>query len=109
MPQDALFRVKIAVWITRLSARCGVWLSTFIAVILGAMLSGCATTPSLADELTAIASNPPHRLASLSVLAIRDGRVVYERQFGDRFVATATDAAKPANGQTMYDRFIRRS
>jgi CubicO group peptidase (beta-lactamase class C family) len=90
------------VWITRFNARRGSWLSTFFAVILGAVLSGCATTPSLDDELAKIASDPQHRLASLSVLAVRDGRVVYERQFGDRFIATATDAAKPANAQTMY-------
>jgi CubicO group peptidase (beta-lactamase class C family) len=90
------------VWITTFNARRSGWLSTFAALILGATLSGCATTPSLDEELATIASDPQHRLASLSVLAVRDGRVVYERQFGERFMATATDTAKPANSRTMY-------
>jgi len=90
------------VWITSFNARRSGWLSTFAALILGATLSGCATTPSLDDELATIASDPQHRLASLSVLAVRDGRVVYERQFGERFIASATDAAKPADAKTMY-------
>jgi len=90
------------VWITSFNARRSGWLSTFAALILGATLSGCATTPSLDEELATIASDPQHRLASLSVLAVRDGHVVYERQFGERFIATATDTAKLANSQTMY-------
>ena len=89
-------------WITSFNARRSGWLSTFAALILGATLSGCATTPSLDEELATIASDPQHRLASLSVLAVRDGHVVYESQFGERFIATSTDAGKPANPQTMY-------
>ena len=64
------------------------------------------TTPSLAAldrELEAIVRDAAHPLASLSVLAVRDGKIVYHRQFGDRFIDSATPANnKPANASTMY-------
>ena len=37
-------------------------------------------------ELTAIADDAMYPLASLSVLAVRGGKVVYQRQFGHRFI-----------------------
>jgi CubicO group peptidase (beta-lactamase class C family) len=62
--------------------------------------------PSLAvldAELAAIASDPQRPLASLSVLAIRDGKVVYQRQLGRRFIDGATRSGdKPANEDTLY-------
>lgn len=47
----------------------------------------CAAPPSnlqLDHQLAAIVADPAHRMASLSVVAIRDGKVSYQRQFGDR-------------------------
>lgn len=47
----------------------------------------CAAPPSnlqLERQLAAIVADPDHRIASLSVLAIRDGTVSYQGQFGDR-------------------------
>ena len=63
-------------------------------------------SPSLAKldgELAALVQDEVHPLASLSVLAVREGKVVYHRQFGDRYI----DAKNPsnnrkANADTMY-------
>jgi CubicO group peptidase (beta-lactamase class C family) len=55
--------------------------------------------PALLDaELAAIAADPACQLASLSVLAIRNGAIACERQFGQRSIA----AARPANERTLY-------
>ena len=63
-----------------------------------------ATDPiALLDaELAAIAADPRKPLASLSVLAIRDGRVVYERQFGRRHISRDGKADRPADANTLY-------
>ena len=54
-------------------------------------------------ELTAIADDAMYPLASLSVLAVRGGKVVYQRQFGHRFIDEKNPAhTKPANQATMY-------
>ena len=53
-------------------------------------------------ELAAIAADPACELASLSVLAIRQGRQVYDQQLGARILATAAAPAQPANSRTMY-------
>jgi len=54
-------------------------------------------------ELAAIAGDPAHPLASLSVLAVREGEVVYERQFGHRFIDAADPSrSKPADAKTLY-------
>jgi CubicO group peptidase (beta-lactamase class C family) len=67
------------------------------------MLATPALSASLDDELRAIVNDPQKPLASLSVLAIRDGRVAYERQFGDRWIDAADPAkSKPANRSTLY-------
>ncbi len=71
--------------------------------------SGCASAPSatrqatLHAELAAIVDDPSMPLASLSVLAIRDGEVVYEAQFGSRYLHPS-DASrnKPANRDSLY-------
>ncbi len=58
---------------------------------------------NLDHELAAIVNNTEHPLASLSVLAIRNGNVVYHRQFGSRYI-DPTDPAKnkPADAATLY-------
>jgi CubicO group peptidase (beta-lactamase class C family) len=54
-------------------------------------------------ELLAIQSNPERALASLSALAIRDGKVVYQNAFGHRYIDLANpSASKPARADTLY-------
>src|SRR6476469_3356148 len=48
--------------------------------------------------LAAIAADPACQLASLSVLALRHGRPLYQAQFGLR----AIDGRLPANADTLY-------
>ncbi|WP_426174621.1 serine hydrolase domain-containing protein [Massilia sp. TWR1-2-2] len=57
---------------------------------------------ALDRELAAIAADPDCTLASLSVLAIRAGKVVYERQFGQRFLGAAAAPSRPADQHTLY-------
>ncbi len=58
---------------------------------------------ALDGELAAIANDPKRPLASLSVLAIRGGEVVYQRQFGRRFIDDAAPGRdKAANPDTLY-------
>ena len=74
---------------------------------------GCATGPATAAraawaskldaELASIADDPVQPLASLSVLAVRGGEVVYEAQFGRRRIDPANPANdRPATRDTMY-------
>ena len=75
-------------------------------------MAGCASDPVtpapsfaavLDAELAAIAGDARRPLASLSVLAIRDGKVAYHRQFGRRFIdGAAPTRDKPANEETLY-------
>ena len=54
-------------------------------------------------ELSAIVANATYPLASLSVLAVRDGKVVFQQQFGQRFIDEKNPAnSRPANEATMY-------
>jgi len=73
----------------------------------GLLAIGCAVDPvtsppsalaTLDRELAAIAADPERPLASLSVLAIRHGEVVYSRQFGRRHI----DPDKAADAATLY-------
>ena len=57
---------------------------------------------ALDAELAAIASNPACQLVSLSVLAIKRGKVAYQQQFGQRFLGAGQVPAKPANERTLY-------
>jgi CubicO group peptidase (beta-lactamase class C family) len=58
---------------------------------------------SLDAELTAIVQDTAYPLASLSVLAVRDGKVVYHQQFGHRLIDEKLPAnSKPANSSTLY-------
>ena len=53
-------------------------------------------------ELAAIAADPACQLASLSVLAIRHGKLRYEQQFGQRRAGSGTGTGLPANVHTLY-------
>jgi CubicO group peptidase (beta-lactamase class C family) len=53
-------------------------------------------------ELAAIANDPACQLASLSVLAIRNGKISYERQFGQRWIGHGASPSKPADRHTLY-------
>lgn len=57
---------------------------------------------ALDAELAAIADNQACQLASLSVLAIRRGKVVYQKQFGQRFLGGPGLPPRPADERTMY-------
>src|SRR4051812_30547716 len=65
-----------------------------------------AARAALDRELAAIAANPACELASLSVLAIRNGRVSYEAQFGRRLIgnlgATGGVASRPVDSHTLF-------
>ena len=76
-------------------------------VMLGAMeplfaampaASGGAAAPALDAELAAIVDDPAFALASLSVLALRAGRPVYEGAFGRRTIGPD----RPATPDTLY-------
>ena len=53
-------------------------------------------------ELAAIAADPACPMASLSVLAIRHGKLQYARQFGQRFIGAGAAPSKPADDRTLY-------
>jgi CubicO group peptidase (beta-lactamase class C family) len=65
-----------------------------------------AARAALDRELAAIAADPACELASLSVLAIRDGRICYEGQFGRRFIGNSNAAGglpdKPVDAHTLF-------
>jgi CubicO group peptidase (beta-lactamase class C family) len=75
-------------------------------------LVACSTSPlhtgsvmrtTLNSQLDAITSDTRYPLASLSALAIRDGRVAYEGQFGRRIIDDAApEKSAAANRDTMY-------
>ena len=54
-----------------------------------------ALSNQLDAEFAALVANPAKPLASLSVLAVREGGVVYKRQFGYKFI----DNEKPGNSK----------
>jgi CubicO group peptidase (beta-lactamase class C family) len=71
------------------------------ALLMTTTLHAAAAT--LDDELQAIVKDPAKPLASLSVVAIRDGRIVYHRQFGHRWIDAANPAKSlPADESTLY-------
>jgi CubicO group peptidase (beta-lactamase class C family) len=73
-------------------------------------IADAATTAAKANaykaidaELSAVVNNPAKPLASLSVLAVRDGKVVYQQQFGSKWIDNDNPANnKPADRETMY-------
>lgn len=74
--------------------------------LLGAvLLSGVshAFASKLDAELAAIVNDGQRPLSGLSVLAIRDGKVAYQQQFGLRRLDTAgTGVSAPVTPQTMF-------
>lgn len=92
-------------------------LKTYIPVLLcGFLLHGVAqSVPQSNSEkqtkimlntdqtLAAIVAHPTQTLASLSVLAIKDGKVVYEKQFGRRYIdRDHPEKDVPADAKTLY-------
>ncbi|MEO8100982.1 MAG: serine hydrolase domain-containing protein [Betaproteobacteria bacterium] len=62
-----------------------------------------AAIKMLDGELAAIVQDPAHSLASLSVLAVRGGKVIYQQQFGSRSIDNSDPANnRPANRDTLY-------
>ena len=58
---------------------------------------------ALDAELAAIVQNPQRPLASLSVLALRDGELLYQAQFGSQWIDNANPArSRSADAQTLY-------
>ena len=66
------------------------------------MSGGQRSHEAFARELAAIVADPACELASLSVLAIRDGHISYEGQFGRRRIANGATLDAPANRDTLY-------
>ncbi len=71
-------------------------------VLANAPASAAPRRDPLDAELAAIATHPACELASLSVMAIRDGKVAYQQQFGQRVLASAHAQAQPATASTLY-------
>ena len=61
-----------------------------------------ATRAQLERELAAITLDPACELASLSVLAIRDGRLAFEGAWGRRRIGATSDQDLPATPGTLY-------
>jgi CubicO group peptidase (beta-lactamase class C family) len=61
-----------------------------------------ASNPALDAELAAVADDPAMQLASLSVVAIRDGKVAYEQAFGRRVIGNGDVPDQAATPDTLY-------
>lgn len=62
-----------------------------------------ASSNRLDAELATIVNDAAKPLASLSVLAVREGAVVYKRQFGNKFIDNAKpENNKRADAETLY-------
>ena len=58
---------------------------------------------TLDAELASVINDPQRPLASLSVVAIKQGKVVNQKQFGNRYIDNANPTNNvPANADTMY-------
>lgn len=79
------------------------------AAALSALATSAAGTPlsperaaTLTRQLRAIVADPAMPLASLSVVAIRGGEIVYTQQLGSKRLATSTAPAIPVDAETMF-------
>ena len=90
-------------WLRRIACWIIVMASCCLAPASLAQTADAVFKARLDAGLQAILSDPLKPLASLSALAIRDGRIVYQGHFGARYIDSA-DARKnlPANDQTLY-------
>jgi CubicO group peptidase (beta-lactamase class C family) len=74
-----------------------------VCLLLSVWVTACAAQTPLERELQAIVDDPVTGMASLSVLAVRQGRVAYQGQFGHRSIDPATPGlSKPATAATLY-------
>ncbi|UGQ46478.1 serine hydrolase domain-containing protein [Massilia endophytica] len=85
-----------------------------LGALLGALLLGSVNHVMAADggaspsalldrELAAVVNDAQHPLSGLSVLAIRDGKVSYQQQFGLRRIdTTGHGKAEPVTAATMF-------
>ena len=80
-----------------------------LAMLALSMLSSSASSALpekqaslLTAQLQAIANDPAMPLPSLSVVAIRNGEIVYSQQLGSKRLATGTSPAQPADANTMF-------
>ena len=71
-------------------------------VLAALPLSSAQARSRLDRELDAIVRDPACELASLSVLAIRDGKVAYAAGFGRRFIGAGALPDRPADADTLY-------
>ena len=91
------------------------WRTFVFLLILTGSLTACNYTAirtvsisadrieSLTAELASVVNDPARPLASLSVLAIKQGEVRYQTQFGSRYIDNANPAKNmPANADTLY-------
>ncbi|WP_228894151.1 serine hydrolase domain-containing protein [Pseudoduganella aquatica] len=81
------------------------------ALMGGGIMQAMAEAPAapapaavqLDRELAAVVNDAQHPLSGLSVLAIRDGKVAYQQQFGLRRIDTAgTGVTAPVTAATMF-------
>ena len=83
-------------------------LRRLVQAVLGSLAmvvphSAGADTAALDAELAAIVNDGAKRLASLSVVAIRNGDVVYQRDFGYRYIDPVDPSRGiPVNAATLY-------
>lgn len=77
-------------------------ISPVMALGKGGKAAPAKRDDALDAELAAIARDPACELASLSVLAIRGGKVVYEQQFGQRFYGNGAAPDKPVQRDTLF-------
>jgi CubicO group peptidase (beta-lactamase class C family) len=82
-------------------------LSTGLLMAAGPVMAqqkiGMKANPTLDATLAAITNHPQYALSSLSVLAMRAGRVVYHKQFGNKWIDNTNPAnSKTADAATMY-------
>ncbi len=89
--------------INHISRFCSIGLCFILFMTTGSVIASDSSNTRLDTELDAIVNDPAYPLASLSVLAVRQGKIVYHQQFGNRFIDPLNAANnKPANNATLY-------
>jgi CubicO group peptidase (beta-lactamase class C family) len=75
---------------------------SMISTSAGAAAISEKDASALTRQLQSIVNDPTLPLASLSVVAVRHGEIVYSRQLGSKRLATASSPARPADANTMF-------